>query len=420
MTSQTDRFYRIVEDGVCIGCGLCQSLTGENKVRMVKSQSGELRPQVLSELSTQDVERVYATCPSTRAEGIPTKLINEAPNHDPVWGPYHRLTLSWAGDPEIRHMGATGGVLTALASYLLASQKVAFILHVKASATEPTFGEATLSFTETDVLEASGSRYGPTAPLINIHAALDRGEPFALIAKSCDLNAVRNLAHLDPRVNELIRYWLTPVCGGYMPDTSMTDVLDELDIKRNEVASLRYRGFGCPGPTTIQTTDGQRKDIHYLDFWGEDESAWSLPFRCKICPDGIGDAADIAAADTWQGGSPNRTDSDNDLGTNSLIVRTQAGMDLVTEAVNAGALVLGQDVDIAFMDATQPHQVTKKKAAQARYNGLAEAGILVPNTQGLRIQEISQTNPVTFNESQQQGAFERAERHKEPRPVSKG
>ncbi|WP_261845003.1 Coenzyme F420 hydrogenase/dehydrogenase, beta subunit C-terminal domain [Aliamphritea ceti] len=420
MTNQNDRFYRIVEDGVCIGCGLCQSLTGEAKVRMTKSQSGELRPQILNPLSESDVDRVYATCPSTRAEGLPAPLIDEAPNHDPVWGPYHQLSLGWAGNPEIRHMGATGGVLTALASYLLASKKVAFILHVKASVTEPTFGEATLSFTEADVLEASGSRYGPTAPLIDINAALDRGEPFALIAKSCDLNAVRNLAHLDPRVNQLIRYWLTPVCGGYMPDTSMDRFLNEQEIQRSEVTALRYRGFGCPGPTTVHTADGKHKDVHYLDFWGEDESAWSLPFRCKICPDGIGDGADIAAADTWQGGSPDRLNSETDLGTNSLIIRTQAGMQLVTDAVNAGALVLGDDVDIEFMNTTQPHQVTKKKAAQARYNGLAAAGILVPETEGLRIQEIHQGNTSKFNYNQQQGAFERAERHKEPRPVSEG
>lgn len=87
MTSQTDRFYRIVEDGVCIGCGLCQSLTGEHKVRMIKSQSGELRPQIQSELSSQDVDKVYATCPSTRAEGLPITDIDAASNYDPVWGP---------------------------------------------------------------------------------------------------------------------------------------------------------------------------------------------------------------------------------------------------------------------------------------------------------------------------------------------
>lgn len=38
--SPKQRFYRIVEDGMCIGCGLCQSLAGSGRVRMAKVASG--------------------------------------------------------------------------------------------------------------------------------------------------------------------------------------------------------------------------------------------------------------------------------------------------------------------------------------------------------------------------------------------
>ena len=37
---------------------------------------------------------------------------------------------------------------------------------------------------------------------------------------------------------------------------------------------------------------GRVVELDYLDMWGEDDSAWSLPFRCKVCPDGIGEAAE--------------------------------------------------------------------------------------------------------------------------------
>ena len=84
---------------------------------------------------------------------------------------------------------------------------------------------------------------------------------------------MRNFALFDDRVDRLIRYWLTPVCGGYMPDQSMTEVLAANGIARDEVTAVRYRGFGCPGPTTITLADGARREIDYLDFWGEDESS---------------------------------------------------------------------------------------------------------------------------------------------------
>lgn len=406
--TQASRFNRILQDGLCIGCGLCQSLLGTDKLQMARGASGDLQPQIRGELSEQDVDLVYATCPGTRCEGIPPAEIEAAPYQDLVWGPYHSLVLGWAADPEVRFEGSTGGVLTALGQFLLHSKRVNFILHVNTPKDEPTFGQPTISTTPAEVLAGAGSRYGPAAPLTGLAEALDRGEPFAVIAKPCDLNAIRNLAHKDSRVNELIRYMLTPVCGGFMPDAAMGRFLKEEGFDPQEVTALRYRGRGCPGPTTIETRGGQRRDYHYLDFWGEDESSWSLPFRCKICPDGIGEGADIAAADTWPKASPDRVASETDPGTNSMIIRTARGMELISAAVRDGFLELGEEVEIPYMDATQPHQVTKKRAVQARYDGMREAGSLAPETIGLRLEELHAMNAPEENARQKRGAYERA------------
>jgi coenzyme F420 hydrogenase subunit beta len=341
-------------------------------------------------------------------EGLPPENIDEAQVVDPVWGALQRVVLGWAAEPAVRHEGSTAGVLTALAQYLLSSGRVEFILHVKAHPAEPSFGQATLSFTQAQVLEGAGSRYGPTAPLIDLEAALARGRPFALVAKPCDLNAVRNLAHLDARVNRLIRYWLTPVCGGYMPDAALSEVLQLNDIDRATVTSLRYRGMGCPGPTTFGLADGGKRSLNYLDFWGEDESAWSLPFRCKICPDGIGEGADIAAADTWTNATPDRAASLVDPGVNSLLIRTLAGLELVEAAVRDGALTLDRDVGVDFLSETQPHQVKKKRFALARHQGLRDAGRLAPETVGLRLSELAAANEAAENEYERQGARRRA------------
>lgn len=74
------------------------------------------------------------------------------------------LALGYAGDPELRHRCSTGGVLTALGQYLLASGRVDFVLQVKARPDRPLRTEQTLSFDAEAVLEAAGSRYGPAGP----------------------------------------------------------------------------------------------------------------------------------------------------------------------------------------------------------------------------------------------------------------
>ena len=368
-----ERLSAIVTQGLCTGCGLCQAVAGPDKVRVCKVDTGYERPVASEALGHEAVDRIYATCPGVRAEGLPQRFVAPDTAVDPVWGPHRRIVEAWAADPDVRFEGSTGGVLTALAQFLLASGRVSFILHVKASATEPTFGERHLSFTQAQVLEAAGSRYGPAAPLIDITEVLDRGVPFAFIGKPCDIAGLRNYAEIDPRVDALVKYWLTPVCGGFMPSRATNAFLDRAGIDPAAVTALRYRDRGCPGPTRVEIADNTVRQFHYLDLWGEDESQWMLPWRCKICPDGIGEAADIAAADNWDGGSPDRVMSETDPGTNAVIARTGAGAELLDATVEAGYLALGAALTPAHMNGVQPH-----RCARSSMSGRATGRLAMP------------------------------------------
>ncbi len=417
LPSPEQRLYAIVEQGLCIGCGLCQSVAGKDKVQVIKTTQGYQQPVVVGELDHDTVNKIYATCPGTCIEGLPEKLVEPDTRVDNVWGPWRRMARAFAGDENERHIGATGGVLTALGVYLLKSKQVNFILHAKSSTRDPSFGDRQLSFSEAEVIESAGSRYGPTATLIDIDEVLDRNQPFAFIAKPCDISALRNYARHDERVDRLVKYWLTMVCGGYGTPASTRAFYQRIGIEPEEVTALRYRGYGCPGPTRVETKDAV-KEVHYLDFWGDDESMWGLPFRCKVCPDGIGEAADIAAADTWPGGSPNRIDSETDPGVNAIVARTRAGEELVAAAVADGALSIEYDITADDMSIYQPHQMHKKYAAWARHQGLADEGRIKPETARLRIKELSEELPEDINDHQRNGTRKRIQDGKvgEPTP----
>ncbi|MBT6092154.1 MAG: coenzyme F420 hydrogenase [Acidimicrobiaceae bacterium] len=412
-----DRLYSIVEQGLCTGCGICQSVAGPEVVRVHKVANGYERPVVVGDLDHSTVDRIYEVCPGTRIEGLPDRLVEGSTHIDPVWGPWRRIVRAWAADPVVRHEGSTGGVLTALAIYLLESGRVDLVLHARPSTTEPTFGERHMSFTRADVMAGVGARYGPTAPLVDVGEVLEMGLPFAFIGKPCDVAALRNLGRHDPRVDQLVRYMLTPVCGGYMPPAATTAFLGRMGVDPSEVTGLRYRGRGCPGPTRIETADGST-EAHYLDFWGEDESMWMLPWRCKVCPDGIGEAADLAAADTWPGGSPTREESADDPGTNAVVVRTAAGLELLEAAERDGALVVERDATPEEMSDYQPHQVRKKQAVASRYLGMLDEGLIVPVTARLRLDELAAAMPAEEQARQREGTRVRIGQGKatEPRP----
>lgn len=390
---------QIVEGGLCIGCGLCAGLVGPDRVRLVMTPEGRERPVAVAPLRTEEAERINAVCPGVQLQGADPATLPRDAATDLIWGPVQRVYIGHASDPVLRHRCSTGGVLTALGQFLLASGRVKFVLHVAASRKAPMRSERCLSFDQASVLDGAGSRYGPAAPLIDFGAVLDRGEPFALIAKPCDISAVRSLARIDPRVDRHLRYMLTLVCGGASDLTKSEDVLKRFGAAEEELSLFRYRGYGNPGPTRLETKGGRAFELTYQQLW-EDEAKWMIQPRCKICADAIGEAADIAASDAWPGGSP----TGEDEGFNGMLVRTRRGAELFDAAVAAGVLTLVREVDCREMDRLQPHQVRKKRAVWARLAGMRAAGMPATVATGLRIEECARLNTLSENLSEARGA----------------
>ena len=406
----------IVTGGLCIGCGLCAGRVGSERVRLVMTPEGRERPIASAPLSRQELLRINAVCPGVRVAGADPARLPADSRTDLVWGPMQRLFVGYASDPALRHPGSTGGVLTALGQFLLASGRVKFVLHVAANREQPMRSEQRLSFDAVSVLEAAGSRYGPAAPLVEFGELLGRGEPFALIAKPCDVSAVRNLARIDARVDRQLRYLLTLVCGGASDLAKSEEILTRFGIDEEELTLFRYRGYGNPGPTRLETKDGRAFELTYQQLW-EDESKWRIQPRCKICADAIGEAADIAASDVWPGGGP----TGEDAGFNGILVRTQRGAELFDAAVAAGVLTIDRAIDCRDMDRFQPHQVTKKRAVWARLAGLRAAGKPATRSTGLRIEALARLNGLEANLAEARGARARARdgRLAEPNPVAR-
>ena len=117
----------------------------------------------------------------------------------------------------------------------------------------------------------------------------------------------------------------------------------------------------------------------------------------------IGESADVAALDTWRGGSPKGEDE----GFNAAIVRTKKGLDLMNGATKAGFIHIGDKLKIEDIDDFQPHQVNKKKAVYARHLGMTKNDVPTINTKGLRIKELYKLNSEDFNKKEELGVGKR-------------
>lgn len=348
----------VTRNGFCTGCGLCESIAPAGSIKMRMSAEGYLRPVVLQALPAAATQTITATCPGVKVEHLPGTQ-----GQHPIWGPIVSVQTGHALDPEVRRQGSSGGVISALAIHLLETGQVDFVAQIAADHQNPLHNTLQISTTRADVLRAAGSRYAPSAPLQGLRDMLATGKRFAFIGKPCDVAALRQYGEQNPAVKAQVPYMLSFMCAGVPSIRGTHEVISALGATQEKVVSFRYRGDGWPGMARAVHDTGESFEMDYNTSWGTILNK-HLQFRCKICPDGTGEFADIVCADAWYGkdGYPDFEERD---GRSLLLARTTAGQALIAAATSAksiGAAPLAID-EIAKM---QPYQVDRKQLVLGR------------------------------------------------------
>jgi coenzyme F420 hydrogenase subunit beta len=369
----------VTKAGLCTGCGLCASLAGPDKIRMGLNIQGNMRPQVIGEVDAETNRTIMATCPGAvvTGPGQPDGVTTH-----PIWGPIKSIHRSWSAEPDVRHHAAAGGTMTGLGRYLLDSGKVSAIVHVRASTSSPWLTDAYVSRTADEVMAGAQSRYGPAAPLLHVKRLLDEGETFAVLAKPCDISAMRALAQVDPRVEKQVPYLITNFCGGIFSGHVARSMVRYHGVEDDDVATFGFRGDGWPGPHRVQTKQGVNHDIAYADAYKDKPWGYDLQFRCKICPDAVGEVADLSLPDGWKL-RDGRPVHDEAPGENVAVVRTERGSDLLRDAVAAGYLELDA-VTMDELEAMHANHPDRKVGTPGTFLALRVAQQLSPTVSGYR------------------------------------
>jgi coenzyme F420 hydrogenase subunit beta len=402
----------IVENGLCLGCGLCQSVAGPDRVEMDwVDPPGRLRPRILRPLDEATEKAILASCPGALLdEPLDPKRHGHEAREDPSFGPWIRAWKGHASDPEVHRMASSGGALTALGLYLIETGEVDFIYHVTADEERPMRSRSHVSTTREDVLAGAGSRYGPVAPLDRFVEQLDKGKPFAVIGKPCDISGVHNMRKIDPRVDELLKYTMAFSCGTFADLQCSRWMLERVGFPGGQegeenLSLYRYRGYGCPGPTRAVDKEGKVYDEKYLSFWYGNHG-WTHQFRCKICADPTGEATDISVADAWPGGGP----TEEEWGGYSMFIsRTPRGDALMQAAIDAAVVTVEVD-DIKTLYDVQPHQAVKKQGINARLKAIEDSGSPGPVFHNMRLDQAQAQNDQEFFDSNHEGTRVRIEK----------
>ena len=361
MPERADILSRVAGSDLCAGCGLCEGLLGRQRVSVELDRRGYLRPVVHEAPSREETRLLDAVCP-----GRDVRHASVDRHHHAIWGPLRETWVAAAADPEIRQLGSSGGVLSAIQIHLLERGIVDYVVSTRVSAHDPLENETAICRTRADVLAATGSRYAPSAPLRRIGELLAAPGRFAFVGKPCDVAALRRLALHDPRVDAKVPVMLSFMCAGVPSLVGTECILDRLGVRREEVVRFRYRGDGWPGFAKATLRDGTERSMSYEDSWRHILSP-HVQWRCKLCPDGTGEFADIACADAWHRMADGSPDFSEHAGRSFALARTERGLALLGECLAAGRIEREAVVGPDAIEAVQFHQAYRRKTLLGRH-----------------------------------------------------
>lgn len=334
---------------LCLGCGICESILADKGCRMELNNKGFYMPKFPDSINKDDIKQIKRLCPGIHVETSPSKG---------EWGKIKAVVEAWAIDKNIRHRAASGGVVTSLAIFLLEQHKVDAVLQVGVCNDSYLYNELKVSRTREEILCNAQSRYAPALIFNRIKQIFEESdEIFVFIGKPCDIAAMRNFITSFPKYKKRIKYFISIFCAG-MPSYEATKKIWMQSGHKDAPQKLKYRGDGWPGNFTAEFKDGSKYEITYNESWGTVLNK-HLPFRCKICPDGIGMLADLAVGDSWntKDGYPDFTEAE---GKSFCLLRSEEGGKLMEDAEALG-YIEKHALDINNIKDKQKYQYERRK-----------------------------------------------------------
>jgi coenzyme F420 hydrogenase subunit beta len=368
---------------MCIGCGACFSICPTQCITLCNINHDGIRP-VVNEENCIQCGKCLKVCPGIYSS-VDDRIRSRDEKINMYWGKYINLYEGYAGDSEIRYLGSSGGICSAVSVFCI-NQFGAKVLHIGGNNTDPLQNITKISKSRAEVLSNSGSRYSPTSPLDSIFKVLQGSENIIFVGKPCDIAGYNLLENENEELKKRTLLKLGFFCAGTPSQNGTIDLLKENRIERASVKDIRYRGKGWPGnfQVTFLSNSIPRFEVSYYKSWGFLQKY--RPLRCYLCPDGTSELADISVGDPWYKGK-----GDNDFGSSIIITRTKRGQSFIEKMIEKKELrCVGTDEGIILK--SQNNLFEKRRSLWGRLVALKLLNSRCPKFPGFPLYECWKSN----------------------------
>ena len=263
------------------------------------------------------------------------------------------LAIASAADHGVRHIGSSGGVITAVIKHLFETEQIASTVSYAFSGSDLFVPYLAYSF---DEYRQTGSVYHEVdLPNFLRRQIADIRSPIFVTCLPCEARAIRHILAKN-RIESII---MVLVCSGQLTKEATYDFLARHNIAVGDVASFRYRGHGWPGGMTVTKNDGETL------FFDNLSSDWLYFFhstiynldKCFKCTDTFGIHGDAVVADPWLKEYKEREKE----GCSIVAIHDERFHQAFQNMINAGLIDVHEAISLETFHATQKRTVEKKR-----------------------------------------------------------
>jgi coenzyme F420 hydrogenase subunit beta len=289
----------VVSRELCTGCGTCDALCPKKAIKLgIDKTKGVYVPRINKDICN-NCGFCYDVCSGYKVEynKVNQEIYGKEPENILI-GNYQNCYTAYSRNTKIRYNSSSGGLITQLLIYALEKEIITGALVTRMNKCKPLEPEPFIARTKEEIIEASKSKYCPVPVNIVLREILEskEEEKFAVVGLPCHINGIRIAENKSKKLKNKIVLHLGIFCN-HTPNFHGTDLyLKKLNIKKEDVKKIDYRGEGWPGTMKIITLSGTSK---ISDYWGFIGSYFFYPKRCLMCGDCFCEIADISFGDAW-------------------------------------------------------------------------------------------------------------------------
>jgi len=362
----------VINAGLCIGCGACVSLDSSYESNLIYRDDGDLIANFSD--NSNIPEAAWLACPGKGVDY--PKLFNTMygalPND---WRLGHILGI-WTGyssNANLRSKSSSGGVTTAVLSYLLDKKYIDAAVVACQGTHETPLRTGWRLVSDSDELHLYSQSVYVGVPMLSCLNKLDVNKKYAITVTPEDCSALRELQCQGIEAALTIKYVLGPYTGTTLSAAALPGMFKFYNVSPKDTPlSVKWRAGLWPGYFEANFKSGKKikaKKVYYnflIPFYLSKVSLTSMDFA--------NDFTDLSVGDAWSPKFEGKSEG------HSVVVCRSSKMHLILSSMINENLLIMEEVEPLEASNMHGHMIDfKRRGAYLRRIFLKMLGKKVPD-----------------------------------------